>query len=204
MKRIIIICISIFILCQNCFAGLFLVNFYIRDISREQIIKYLKDQKINGFLIEQNQHNGFVLCEAKSEAQEPNSQIHFAQKISKQAKCTVLYNFILDSDVYVAYCFDKGTEIFEYNSRPGYFEGTDEKPYYKSLNLFCNKFKISQVKLKMILDNDYGYAEDGLADLAKLINAPMSLAYSSYSFKDEVLQECAKTNQHFYEIDSTN
>jgi hypothetical protein len=176
------------------FAGSFIVNFYIRDVSSDSLKTYLQSKKLNGYLIQQNNFEGTILCEKASADQDDAYGNSLGRAISKDLKCRVIYSLIYDSDIYLFSYFSKGELVLSYNSWPGYFEGDEPKPQYGNLDRFCSDFKVDKNKVKSILDNTEksAFADDIFSQLADAIRAPDVTPYCSYNYMGEIMGDLQK------------
>jgi hypothetical protein len=189
------------LLAQTCWAGTFLVNYYIKDIAAVDLRVYLAGKKLSGFLVTQAKAEGVIFCEKKSEAQDTAYGRDLALTISKDLKCRVVYNLIHDSDVYLMVYINSGRQILEYDSWPGYFEGEDPVPSYGPLAGLAADFKVSAALIKKIFDaEDILFADERLDDFAKAIGAPSLLSACSFSFRPELVKILKHANAEIIDL----
>jgi hypothetical protein len=184
------------------FAGSFIVNYYIRDVSIDALTSYASSKNLVGFLIEQKNNSGIVFCERESAGQDDVYGGALASSISKDLKCRVIYTIIHDSDVFFFHYYKNGILLSSYNSWPGYFEGKEPKPTYGNLDVFCKDYAVDNEVLKGILENkkQYIFADEILAELTIAISAPIFMAYASYNYMADLSIELKKENARVIEI----
>jgi len=187
---------------NSVFAGSFIVNYYIKDVGMEALKSYISSKKLAGFLIENDKNSGIVFCEGKSSGQDDKYGGSLGSSISKDLKCRVVYSLIHDSDILLVQYYRNGKRLPDYNSWPGYFEGKEPKPEYGNIDKFCSDFAVDGSVIKNILDNkqQHFFADDILAELAKVISAPTYLAYASYNYMPDLLIELKKDNARVSEL----
>jgi hypothetical protein len=106
--------------------GAFYTSVTVRHADPDAVIAVLGKLGRDAFVTPA--HNGAVVVfDARTESQDAKDIDPLAGPISKRLRCAVL--FVLNHDDDFLYCalFERGRLIDEYNSRPGYFDGTEQK-----------------------------------------------------------------------------
>ena len=168
MKRSILIFLFIIIPVFSCFAGSFYSNIVIISQNSENLQSIISGLGITAYYIIKN---GFcLLFEQKIDEQDTNYGQNLSKLISKEIDGIVLYTTNHDSDILLIYMYKNGSEIFSYDSNPGYFEGKEMEPKIFGIENILNEFiEINKVDLTNVLENEELFSDNIHLKFLKLL-----------------------------------
>jgi hypothetical protein len=82
-----------------------------------------------------------VIFEEKIDGQDIGYGVPLTAELSKPLNATAIYTTNRDDDVLVRYVYKNGQELFFYNSKPGYFDGSDDPSSIENLDALLTEYK---------------------------------------------------------------
>ncbi len=116
--------------------GNFYANITLRGPAQEQIMDLLKQLRKRAY-VSPNVGGFTVLCEEQCDTQETGIIHVLASSLSARLACPALAVLNHDDDVLWYRLYDQGRMVDEYDSAPGYFDGTASKPNGGNARLLC-------------------------------------------------------------------
>lgn len=167
--------------------GNFYVNIVTKDVTKDNLVKFLESEKYSAFIIS-SPNDYCTVYEQKSGEFDTNTLTSLLQDISKHFSCSAFGVSNYDDDILAYELWHDGIKIDEYNSSPDYFEenegGNEEEEFLlpkggdaqklKTL-LAANNSNCESEEIENILRagfEDYIFAVERHIALAKILGLP--------------------------------
>ena len=162
--------------------GAFYTNVTVRHADVDAVIAVLEKLGRDAFVAPA--HNGAVVVfDAHIESQDARDIDRLASPISKRLRCAALLALNHDDDLLYYALLEGGRLIDEYNSRPGYFDGTEQEAAGGDARKLAAAFGVPDRadRLDDLLHGaDYTFETERHAALVQLLGLPPSAVGSGY------------------------
>jgi hypothetical protein len=162
--------------------GAFYTNVTVRHADVEAVIAVLEKLGRDAFV--SPAHNGAVVVfDAHIESQDAKDIDRLASPMSKRLRCTALLALNHDDDLLYYALLERGRLIDEYNSRPGYFDGTEQEAAGGDARKLAAAFGVPERadRLHQLLHGaEYTFQTERHAALVQLLGLPPAAVGSGY------------------------
>ena len=162
--------------------GAFYTNVTVRHADVDAVIAVLEKLGRDAF-VAPAQNGAVVVFDAHIESQDAKDIDRLASPISKRLRCAALLALNHDDDLLYYALLEGGRLIDEYNSRPGYFDGTEQEAAGGDARKLAAAFGVPDRadRLDHLLHGaDYTFETERHAALVQLLGLPPSAVGSGY------------------------
>jgi hypothetical protein len=178
----------------SCFAGSFYSNIAVLTGNAENILPVIIELGITTYYIIKEKIG--IIFEKKIDEQDISYGKDLSKNISQRIDGIIIYTTNHDSDILLIYIYKNGTEIFSYDSNPGYFKGDNAEPKIVGIDNFLNEFKgLTKEAIIEILETKEVFADYIHRKIIKLLNLPI-FCYFGYQ-NIEIDKEIYKVEQNY-------
>ena len=165
--------------------GTFYTNYALPGVTQSAVAAALAERSA---LVSPAFNNVVAVFDEQSDSQDAEVISALAAELSTKCKCPVLATMNHDDDVLWYRLFAEGDLVDEYNSCPGYFDGSveSEEPSggdaAKLAAAFGSEMVDAVEKVLRASDDDYTFATERHADLAEALGLPSFVVGGGYSY----------------------
>lgn len=164
--------------------GTFVTNLHVRDADRDAVIEARRSLDAVPAFVRGSPEDTWTSIFPEAADQDLSEM---ASNLSKALNRPVIAFFVHDSDVFLYWLYNGGKELDRYNSAPGYFRGEETSPEGgnpDTLGGCCAPGLSTDLLLRLLSSGaeERVFAEDRLAELAKLLGIPDGPAVDSYRY----------------------
>ncbi len=162
--------------------GAFYSNVTVKHADPDAVIAVLEKLRRDAF-VSPAQNGAVVVFDAHIESQDAKDIDRLASPISKGLRCAVLVALNHDDDLLYYALFECGRLIDEYNSRPGYFDGTEQEAAGGDARKLAAAFGVPDRadRLDRLLHGtEYTFQTERHAALVQMLGLPPAAVGSGY------------------------
>ena len=162
--------------------GAFYTNVTVRHPDADAVIGVLEKLGRDAFVTPAH-HGAVVVFDAHIESQDARDIDRLASPLSKRLRCAALLTLNHDDDLLYYALLDSGRLIDEYNSRPGYFDGTKQEAIGGDAGKLAAAFGVPDRtdRLDQLLHGtEYAFETERHAALVLLLGLPPAAVGSGY------------------------
>jgi hypothetical protein len=162
--------------------GAFYTNVTVRHADVDAVIAALETLGRDAF-VAPARNGAVVVFDAHIESQDARDIDSLASPISKRLRCAALLALNHDDDLLYYALFERGRLVDEYNSRPGYFDGTEQTAAGGDARKLAAAFGVRDRadRLDRLLHGaEYAFETERHAALVQLLELPPAAVGSGY------------------------
>jgi hypothetical protein len=162
--------------------GAFYTNITVRHADVDAVIAVLEKLDRDAFVTPAHQ-GAVVVFDAQIESQDARDIDRLARPISKRLRCAALLALNHDDDLLYYALLEGGRLIDEYNSRPGYFDGTKQEAAGGDARKLAAAFGVPDLadRLDRLLHGaEYTFETERHAAVVQLLGLPAAAVGSGY------------------------
>jgi len=167
--------------------GSFITNLHVRCADRHAVIAALRSLDAVPAYVRGSSETTWTSIFPDAAGHDEAVLPEMARALSKALQLPVIAFIVHDSDILRYWLCDGGEELDRYNSAPGYFTDEDEATPPEGgnpavLTAYCLPGPSRDRLLRLLNSEDFVFAEDRLAELAKILGIPERPAVDSYHY----------------------
>ena len=169
-------------------SGSFYTSIIVVQADPKAVINFIKTQSLKAFIVFSHSDvpTDVLVCEKGMEGQDEAYGKALAERLSKSLSGVTVYSLNHDSDILVIAIFSAGTQVFSYDSAPGYFDGKDDPPFMKGIENVSTVFPSAAISdLDKALKGEFIFADDRHAEIMKALGLPTYTAGLGYGYLNE-------------------
>jgi hypothetical protein len=158
--------------------GAFYTNLTLRGPNLETVLSYLNAEQTSAYLAEPQPGTVVVYDEVSDESQDDAALMALAERLTRQFDCGALAVLNHDDDILAFWLYEKGAQLDQYDSCPGYFTGEEAPPAGGDAAALCRVFGVDAAKaaeLETILrtaPEGYVFASGRHEDIVDVLGLP--------------------------------
>jgi hypothetical protein len=184
--------------------GAFFTNYQVRSDSAEKVIGVAARSVKTRAYVSPPKDGWVTVYDETSDDQDQEELQRLAKVLSRDLSTAVFAFLDHDSDILMYFLYERGEVVDEYNSNPDYFDEADEvtrtrcRGSARAVLKHCvSGTPIEIVKRILHHSDDYGFAEDILADLAPLLGMDEARLHLGFKYFTEEGAESLPDAENF-------
>lgn len=162
--------------------GAFYTNVIVRHTDVDTVVSVLETLGRDAFVTPAD-NGAIVVFDAGIESQDAKDIDRFAGPLSERLRCVALVALNHDDDLLYYALLESGRLIDEYNSRPGYFDGTEQAAAGGDTRALAAAFDVpdrADQLHRVLHSTSYTFETERHAELAELLRLPPAAVGSGY------------------------